>query len=975
MDIFQDLKILLHPADLARIFSIRRAVTERVGRLSAEAHTSREPVPFERRAENTRPVRRFGKWGDMFDCAWFRFTGKVPDGCAGKRLCAVLNVWGEGLVVDGNGEPLQGITNPCSVANVADFLNVTPGKSLYFLDDSRDVDFWMDCGFNGVMGKEMGAGRLLRADLAVYREDVAELYYDFLALAFAKILYRGRDRADAARALSKAYVRFVRKDIAGAREALRPCLDKPSETDLTLTAVGHSHLDLAWLWPIRETKRKSARTVSTALKNMDLFGSYVYGASQPQQFAWMKENHPGLYERAKAAVREGRLEPQGGMWCECDTNLTGAESLVRQFLYGMEFWEKEFGFKVNNCWIPDVFGYTAALPGIMRGFGINYFMTQKLSWNDYNEFPYGTFMWEGTSDERVLAHLLPANTYSSSVCAPSLDELRRNHERKDVIPEALMLYGAGDGGGGPAEVSMALCERYADLKGLPKIKCGRACDFFERMAKYEDRLPVHKGELYLEKHQGTFTVHADVKKMNRKNELALHDLEVLGAAALSKGYPYPFEKIKDIWKETMLYQFHDILPGSSIARVYAELIPRCRRMQAETAVERDACADFLKTGEGLSAVNTAPFSRREYVKHDGKWYLLDMAPYESVPVTPAENVPDVLRAGKNFIENDILKAVFGAGGEIVSLTDKKTGTEFNGKYLNRLTVYTDKKTFYDAWDIDIDYPKRRKSRFRPVETKTYVDGARAVCETRYEYGHSRILQKTILHLGRPYVEFNTRADWHETHRMLRADFIPKHYGDEVVCDIQFGNIRRSTRTDNAIDRARFEIPAHKYIDVSTGGFGAAILSSSKYGFRAKDGLMNVNLLRSPTYPDRTADRGMHHFRYAYYPHAGDCFEAEVPKQAYLFNYAPVFENVRLEIPSLASADRGNVVIETIKPAEDGKGVAVRAFENEGRETECTLSFNLGYDRVYLSDMRENVLGECPERVTFKPYEIKTFLLR
>lgn len=976
MDVIDDLKILLQPNDIKRIFSIRRAAVDKICELSVEAQKSDEPVSFENRADNLENLKKRGKWGGIFDCAWMHFAAAIPEKYRNERLCAVIDVGGEGLIVDENNDAKQGISNPFAISNIGDYFNITPGKTLYLLGEQcENVDFWMDCGYNGILGKDIGCGRLRRADLCVYHDDIAEYYFDYLALAFAKVDYSGREKTEVNRALAKSYGLFKSGLTADARAALKPCLDKPSDSDLTVTAIGHSHLDLAWLWPIRETKRKSARTLSTALKNMTVFDGYIYGASQPQQFEWIKHKYPELYSRVKEAAKNGRFEPQGGMWCECDTNITGAESLVRQFIYGIDFWKKEFGFDVNNCWLPDVFGYTAALPAIMKGCNLKYFMTQKLSWNNINEFPYETFIWQGLSDEKVLTHLLPANTYNSSGAAPSLHSLYLNHKRKDKISEALMLYGAGDGGGGPCEANIQMLKRYKNLSGLPKINFGRACDFFDRVDKYTDEMPKYKGELYLEKHQGTFTTQSNNKKLNRKCEFALHDIEMLGAVAVARGYKYPYDKMSKIWKEIMLYQFHDILPGSSITRVYEESVPRYKKMIEEITAERDKIVDYLSVGDGVSVLNTAPYGRAEYLKRGGDWYSFEAKPYSSAKLQPVNKAPECMRASEGRIENDRLKVLFDNNGEIYSLIDKNTGKEFNGDYLNRLTVYTDKKLFYNAWDIDIDYTKKRKSRFKLKSSKYFTDGPRAVFEAHYEYGHSRLFQKTILYYNKPYIEFDTRVDWHETHKMLRADFIPANYSGRVTCDIQFGNIERSTKTDNKLDWAQFEIPAHKFIDVSDENAGVAILSSSKYGFRAKDGLMSINLLRSPVYPDKTADRGKHHFRYAYYPHEGGCFEAGVSRQAYLFNYAPVVLDADLDITPVVTVDKQNIVVETVKPAENGEGVILRMYENEGKDSVVKLCFGINHDKLYLTDMLENIINELPDTMQFKPYEIKTLLLK
>ncbi len=977
MDVVEDCKIFKNPDDIIKLTKIKRAIVEKVADVNVEFTVAKEPIPFANRADKLERMRKGQKWGGLFDCAWFHITADIPDCLDGRPLCLVVDIGAEGLIVDEENNALQGIANPVNIGNIADYFNLTHGKTLYHLPagTAKKLDIWMEGGFNGILGKDIGSGKLRRAELAYFNPNIASLYFEYLTLAFAKVTYKGKTKSETTAAMNKCYRLFNKGDIEGARAALKSAPKNSADSDLTVTAVGHSHLDLAWLWPLRETKRKAARTLSTALKNMDLYPDFIYGASQPQEFEWIKERYPATYKKLQERAAEGRFEPQGGMWVECDTNLTGAESLVRQFLYGKEFWKKEFNADLKNCWLPDVFGYSAALPQIMKKCGVDYFMTQKLSWNEHNEFPYQTFTWEGLSEDKVLTHLLPGNTYNSSGAAPSLAELYRTHKRKDTLPEALMLYGAGDGGGGPCEANIELLKNAENLCGLPKIKLGRADEFFERISKYTGAVPNYKGELYLEKHQGTYTTQSNNKKLNRKCEFALHDLEALAALAIRMGYDYPHEKIKDVWKEVLLYQFHDILPGSAIGRVYTESVARYKQLLTIVEGEREKIIEFLSAGDGLSAINTAPYARKEYIKKDGKWYLFDAAPYSGEELSLVSRTPSGLNAADGVIENDKLKVKFDKNGEIISLIDKETKTEFNGAYLNRLSVYHDKKLFYNAWDIDIDYTKKPHSTFKLTSTKTYVDGCRVVAENHYRYGKSKLFQRVILGAGKPYVEFDTRVEWHETHKMLRADFIPSHYSDKVTCDVQFGNISRSTRTDNKIDWAQFEIPAHKFIDVSDDVCGGAILSSSKYGFRAKDGLMSINLLRSPVYPDKLADRGNHHFRYAYYPHKGGCFDAEVTKWAYLMNYAPLTVQHALNVPSLVSVDKRNITVETIKPSEDGKGTVVRLFENEGKTTTAKLSIKLSYSEIYLADMLENPLQQVSDDLEFKPYEIKTLLLK
>lgn len=970
MDVEQDLRILESPAEITELMTIKSRIFRKVKNLDVTITESKEPLSFDNKIAGQREIKQGSLWGGPFSCAWFHITGDIPKRVKDKKLCVIFDICAEALIYDREGNPVVGISNPLSIPSTSEFLNPPEGKTFVRLNNCSRVDLWADAGFNGMQGKEMGCGMLKKAELAVIDEEVYDYYFDFLAVEFAKVNYKGRENIEAGKALNASYRSFLVGHIKKARLLLAPLLNKPSESRLNITAVGHSHLDLAWLWPIRETKRKAARTLSNALVNMEQYPEYIYGASQPQEFQWIKDLYPTIYEKMVKACKEGRFEPQGGMWVECDTNIPCGESLIRQFYYGKKFWKDEFGFDVKNCWLPDVFGYTAALPQIMKKCGMDYFMTQKLSWNEHNEFPLETFHWEGLSDDRVLVHLLPGNTYSSSCAAPSLRELEATHRKKDITDEALMLYGAGDGGGGPCQANIELIKRYKNMAGVPKVKFGRACDFFEEVDSKNYQFPAYKGELYLEKHQGTYTTQSNTKKNNNACEKQLHNLEALGAAAMLKGVEYPYEKAEEIWKEVLLYQFHDILPGSSIERVYKENGERYKILLSELNDLQYSECEKLDHVKAKTAMNLTSFSRKGYLKNRGEWYKYSLEPYSADKIVPAAGEDfSMMKSNGISMESDIFVLFFSEEGDITSVKDKRTGREYVHSYINALDIYDDKKLYFNAWDIDIDYYKQTPEKLHRTSFRSYVDGAEAVTENYFSYGSSSIVQKVVLRKGVPYVEFRTAVSWHETHKMLRADFIPRPFSDSVTCDIQFGNISRSTKQETKKDWAQFEICAHKYVDVSDEKCGTAVLSDAKYGFRVKDRLISLNLLRSPVYPDKNADRGYHEIRYAFYPHEDSCFEASVPEYAYDFNYKVPVSHVKFG--SLISTDSRNIIVETLKPAEDGKGIIIRLYENEGRDTESSVEFGFKYKKLYEADMTENLLGETDKKLTFKPYEIKT----
>ncbi|MBO5776172.1 MAG: alpha-mannosidase, partial [Clostridia bacterium] len=426
-------------------------------------------------------------------------------------------------------------------------------------------------------------------------EEAKSTYYDALALEYQISLdeCKGVKKKSARRALHKALAIAAKGDYKGASEILKAEYQVGEENPFTIYATGHAHLDLAWLWPIRETKRKAARTFANQLRNMERYPDYVFGASQPQQFAWMEEMYPELFEELKAAVARGQLEVQGGMWVECDTNVTSGESLIRQNLYGKRYWKEKFGKDMRMCWLPDVFGFSGNLPQILKKCGMDYFLTIKLSWNEHNKFPHRAFVWEGIDDSDVVVHMPPDETYNSEGNAWSLMNAIRNFPEKDKVKNISMLYGIGDGGGGPGEGHIEMLRHESDMKELPKVKFAHTIDFFDKLNEQKDELVRHKGELYLEKHQGTYTSQSNNKMNNRKIEFALHNVEFLASVAAKKGYVYPKEKIEKIWKEVLLYQFHDIIPGSSIHRVYEESVARYEVMLGELKEIREDILAFL----------------------------------------------------------------------------------------------------------------------------------------------------------------------------------------------------------------------------------------------------------------------------------------------------------------------------------------------------------------------------------------------
>ena len=764
------------------------------------------------------------------------------------------------------------------------------------------------------------------------------------------------------------------------------------EKNEEISIIGHTHIDVAWLWRLCQTEEKAQRSFSTVINLMKQYPEYLFMSSQPQLYAYVKKNDPKLYEQIKERIAEGRWEAEGSMWLEADTNITSGESLIRQIMYGKKFMKEEFGVENHILWLPDVFGYSAALPQILRKCGIDKFFTIKINWNETNKFPHDTFMWRGIDGSEILAVF--ANNYVNRVDARDLIGLRDYHIDKKFTPTVLGTVGFGDGGGGVTFEMLESYRRYSKgLPGFPKVIMRRPSETLDKIQKEFDEntkklrfTPKWKGELYLELHRGTYTTQAANKKNNRKSELALQKAEAANSiAGLLCGVACPKSVFDESWTAVLRNQFHDIIPGSSIREVYEDSDKEYAIVlgNADT-IFTDALntiASSVKAEDGAYLVyNPTSFEMSDVI--DGKYF--ENIPAHGYAVVNPAKVENTVTIGDKFIENDLVKVVFNNKYEIVSIYDKENKREVveQGKSANVLEVFEDYPKCYDAWEIS-EYYKQKKWIADDVTSVSVINGELSGgFKVVRKYQESTITQEITLKTGSMRVDFDTVVDWHEDHVLLKAAFPFDVYTDNVTCDIQYGNIERPTHINTSWDEAKFEICCHKWADLSEGNYGVSLLNDCKFGYSVEENKLSLSLLKASTYPDELADRGIHHFTYSVLPHKGSDLMPTI-KEGYKLNNPMsaivVKENKdgkNASMFSFVNTDAHSAVIDTVKTAEDGNGYIVRIFESQNMREDITLSFGFDVKEVYECDMLENNLEKVEvsgNKATVKMgnFEVKT----
>ncbi len=981
-------------------------------------------------------------WGGYDVIAWFRTTMEIPEEFKGQKLA------------------LRFLVGPRAGGHsTAETLLYVNGKALQGIDIWHE-EAWLSPelyengqiqlslrAWSGVLG--VPDQRQFKEAQLVWIDEAAEEYYylldttvkavkemnenDLRRTRILEIANKSYNMVNMIKPYSDGYYLSIGKALEFLQDEINE-LQQLKEIKPKIVGIGHSHIDMAWLWRLQHTREKAQRTFATVLNLMRQYPDYKYMHSSPQLYKYLKDDAPEIFAEVKDRIKAGDWEITGGMWVEPDTNVPNGESLIRQLQFGKRYMKEEFGVDSKVVWLPDVFGYSWALPQIMKKSGIEYFMTTKISWSQYNRFPYDTFNWRGIDGTEILTHFITTPeegswhyTYNGPFQPDDIKGLWDNYRQKDINDELLLAFGWGDGGGGPTKEMLEVGKTMKNLPGMPEVELGRVEPYFKRLdQRIKDKdVPLWDGELYLEFHRGTYTSQAWLKRANRKSEVLYHNAEWLN----SLGYnfdlleEYPHQKLNQGWELLLLNQFHDILPGSSIRQVYEDSREDFKQImdignEAFKAASSTIIENLKVEEKSITAFNSVSDQRNEIVELP---YDQDMNPIQVVKEGNAkkalyklDNIPSLgyknfklsdleavkienkLIVKEDYLENQYYQLKLNKDGQLISIYDKGNDREVlaKNKKGNIFQAFEDRPMNFDAWDIDIYYQEKMEEVEQLQEAVVEEQGPlRGVLRLVWKFYDSIITQRITIYHDSPRIDFRTVVDWEEKQTLLKVAFPVSVRSTTANYDIQFGNIERPTHWNTSWDFARFEVPGQKWVDLSEGNYGVSLLNDCKYGFDVKDNLMRITLIKSAVRPDETADRERHYFTNSLLAHEGSWQDSNVNNQAYALNYPiqTIYNNaVKIDSSNLkedqslsdeyefATLDANNVRIETIKKAEDEDCLIVRLYEyKKYRLQEVKLTFAEEIKKAVECNLVEEgnqkvIYSDNKLRFSIKPYEIKTF---
>ncbi len=953
------------------------------------------------------------KWGKKWEYGWFFSEITIPEEAEGQRVVFQANL-GEGLVFI-NGKVYGALDKEHHMITLS--MAAKAGEAYQIAmevyaghGEATDHAIIIPEENTQSVQIDIAQNTVQSGSISIFHDEVFQLWMDLNTLydlrkQLPEISWRrtnidkGLKQICDAVDIEAPFLTFM-EGVKKARKAAAPVLACKNGTSApTMYAIGNSHLDLEWNWTVDETRRKAARTIGNQLRLLEEYDDYIYLQSQPWLLETVKNEYPDLYAEVKEWVKKGRFIPEGGMWVQSDTNLPSGESLIRQFVVGKKFISQEFGIDSEIFWLPDSFGTSPALPQIMAGCGVKYFMSAKLPWlyNGGDMFPCHNFIWKGADGTQVQAHII--NGYNPMSSPSAIYNRWEPYVDKEEIPDRLFLYGHGDGGGGATRIHMEYLKREKDLEGLPKVVSASPNEYFSHINNSYGVEKTYVGELYFAAHRGTYTSQAKTKKLNRRSEFALRDAE-LWTALIGKECKAETDAL---WKQVLFNQFHDILPGSAITQVhdraeqsYADVIGKASKLV------NDVLEDTLEAvSEKLTVFNSLSWDRNVIAQlpegyhtaydqngvavptqfAEGKTLALLEVPacgMQTYTLGQAKPTCNTLVGKELCLENDLIKAVFNEYGELLSIVDKETGMEYLSAPSNRFRMYQDMPPYSDAWDIESFYEKVEvaimpEASVSEVYTGPLVSGF----TVRKKLNNSEITQKITLRKGNKRIDFETEVDWKETHKLLKVDFNTNIHTEEMISEIQFGYIKRPNHKSRQYDADRFEVCQQKWSALTESNRGVAVLNDCKYGISSDAGRMSLTLLKSAMAPAADADKGVHHFTYSVMPFGEALFESNVVREAYELNSPAIVKIGSAPTQSLLRVCRKNVIVDTVKYAEDGSGdLIIRMYEAMGSYSHCELEFGFAVKEAYVTDMLENNLEHisvCDNAVSlpFKAFEVVT----
>lgn len=974
-------------------------------------------------------------WQGLDRYLWLKTEVELPEAPQGQRVVGLFDF---GVTEGGNNAGFEGLA----------FLNNqvlqgidTNHQEVIFTKEQEqqrhELVFRLWSGLPGDSDKKEMLHQLKQADICLLDETIDGFYYQSQAVlqiiqtydenrferikltqllnqVYLMIEWDARDQEKEQQSIYKA-ASFLQAEVAKLRKT----------NDITISAFGHAHVDVAWLWRLKHTREKIARTFSSVLKLMGEYEDYTFLQSMPQLYEYLKQDYPELYQQIKAQVKAGKWEVEGGMWVEADCNIPSGESLVRQLLIGQAFYREEFDYQSKTLWLPDVFGYSWALPQILKLSNIETFMTTKLGWNEYNSLPTDTFTWRGIDGSEILTHIIttpddidqPGFTYNSQMTAEAVMGTWNNYHEKGLNQDLLFAYGYGDGGGGPNREMLEMKDALNSLGEFPTIQSTSIQDYFvrlqERFATTKEYQHVWNGELYFEFHRGTYTSQGANKKLNRQFELAFRQTELLNVLlSLKTATSIPQLRFNEMWKILLRNQFHDIIPGSSIKEVYEDSLLEYQELGQQMKGVEDSLFSKLASlqDERLTVFHGSQWEGPQLVKaeapngslfYQGEKELEAQAIAEGTYLVAVDQLKPMayttirtnlgssqllpekkaVSQGELTLETTYYQMVFNQQGNITSLYDKEHGRFVNkeGERLNVLQVFTDKPIQFDAWNIDSFYQEKHEEVNELITMDVTEGSLRTTVSLVWTFGHSRITQEIHLYRQSKRIDFETNLDWQEPSKLLKVAFPVAIHATEARYDIQYGNVKRPNHWNTSWDFAKFETVAHQWVDMSERNYGVALLNDCKYGHDIKDNVLRLTLVKSAEYPDATQDIGEHTFTYSLLPHQGDFIEGEVVQEAWYLNNPLTFQpGQALSHESLVVIETDHVMIDALKVAEDGQGYILRLHEYGGMTERVSLTSEFTFNQVIATNLMEEpmedddlTLMDNQLRFKLKPYEIKT----